>query len=373
MTGAQPTPTSPTNLAGQPMKFSLPASLRAHGATVIEVGAYDRKGLRAALKTSLADAANGTFTTIVVQEGVCIQKVERSTQRVYVDPEVCKKCGACLICPGITAGPDGVPAITNMCTGCGGSAPACVQMCPTGVLKPIDLKDLKQKSMPEFPVPEIKYKTDELSGKKLPQRLSVSIRGVGGQGNLFFGAVLTQLAFLAGYDKKNIIKGETHGMAQMGGPVISTFACGRAASPIFLPGTTDCLIVMEKSEVLRPDFLALLKPGGTVLMADTTILPLGFPKEKYPADEQIMSNLKGYKTILVDVLSKALELGDSSGRVANVVMMGVLSTIEPFDVFPEDAWLEALRQVNAKPAVWAANVAAFHAGQELASSTKVTA
>ncbi len=373
MTGAQPTPTSPKNLAGQKMKFSLPESLRAHGATVIEVGAYDRKGLRAALKTALADAAKGSYTTIVVQDGSCIQKVERSTQRVYVDPEVCKKCGACLICPGIAAGPDGVPVVTNMCTGCGGSAPACVQMCPTGVLKPIDLKDLKQKSMPEFPVPEIKYKTDELSGKKLPERLSVSIRGVGGQGNLFFGAVLTQLAFLAGYDKKNIIKGETHGMAQMGGPVISTFACGRAASPIFLPGTTDCLIVMEKSEVLRPDFLALLKPGGTVLMADTTILPLGFPKEKYPADEQIMSNLKGYKTILVDVLSKALELGDSSGRVANVVMMGVLSTIEPFDVFPEDAWLEALRQVNAKPAVWAANVAAFHAGQELASSTKVTA
>ncbi len=373
MTGAQPTPTSPANLAGQPMKFSLPASLRAHGATVIEVGAYDRKGLRAALKTALADAENGTYTTIVVQDGVCIQKAGRSTQRVFVDPEVCKKCGACLICPGIEEGPDGVPVVTNLCTGCGGSSPACVQMCPTGVLKPVDLKDLKQKSMPEYPTPDQTFKAGQMSGTKLPDRLSVSIRGVGGQGNLFFGAVLTQLAFLAGYDKKNIIKGDTHGMAQMGGPVISTFACGNAASPVFLPGTTDCLIVMEKSEVLRPDFLALLKPGGTVLMADTSILPLKFPKEQYPSDEQIMANLTGYKTILVDVLGKALELGDPSGRVANVVMMGVLSTIHPFDTFPVDAWLEALRQVNAKPAIWAANVAAFHAGQELASSTKAIA
>jgi indolepyruvate ferredoxin oxidoreductase alpha subunit len=185
--------------------------------------------------------------------------------------------------------------------------------------------------------------------------------------------VLSKLASLAGYDKKNIIKGETHGMAQMGGPVISTFACGNAFSPVFLPGTTDCLIVMEKSEVLRPGFLDLLKPGGTVLMADTTIIPLGFPKEQYPSEDQVMSNLKGYKTLLVDVLGKALSLGDASGRVANVVMMGVLSTVDPFDRIPEDAWIEALRQVNAKPSVWAANAAAFHAGREVAADAKVIA
>ena len=32
MTGGQPTPTSPVNLAGEKMRFSLPDSLRAHGA-----------------------------------------------------------------------------------------------------------------------------------------------------------------------------------------------------------------------------------------------------------------------------------------------------------------------------------------------------
>ncbi|NMB54791.1 MAG: pyruvate ferredoxin oxidoreductase [Leptolinea sp.] len=371
MTGAQPTPTSPVNLSGQPMKFNLPASLRAHGANVIEVGAYDKKGLRSALKTALDLAAGGTYTTVVVQDGVCIQKANRSTQRVMVDPEVCKKCGACLICPGLEAGPDGVPVITNLCTGCGGNTPACVQTCPTGVLHTVDLKDLNLKSMPDFPVPEAGFKPEDLQNIKLPERLSVAIRGVGGQGNLFFGAVLTQLAFLAGYDKKNIIKGETHGMAQMGGPVISTFACGKASSPVFLPGTTDCLIVMEKSEVLRPDFLALLKPGGTVLLADTCILPLGFPKDRYPTDEQIISNLKGYRTLLVNVLGKALELGDQSGRIANVVMMGVLSTLTPFDRFPEAVWRQALRQVNAKSSIWAANVAAFRAGRELASAARV--
>jgi indolepyruvate ferredoxin oxidoreductase alpha subunit len=299
--------------------------------------------------------------------------VERSEQRVYVEPDVCKKCNACLICPGIELGADGVPLINNLCSGCGGMAPACVQTCPTGVLHPIDLRELKLKTMPEYPVPDASLLTGSMAGKDLPERLSLAIRGVGGQGNLFFGHVLTQLAFLAGYGEKNIIKGETHGMAQMGGPVISTFACGQASSPVFLPGTTDCLITMEKSEVLRPEFLDLLKPGGTVLLADTTILPQGMKPEQYPTDQQLAESLKSFHVITVNVLAKALELGDLSGRIANVVMMGVLSTVHPFDVFPETVWILALRQVNAKPAVWAANTAAFKAGRAMVLKNTLSA
>jgi indolepyruvate ferredoxin oxidoreductase, alpha subunit len=372
MTGGQPTPTSPLNFAGEKMRFNLPDSLRAHGATVIEVGAYEKTNLRKALRTAIDDAAKGVFTTIVVQDGGCIQKTDSSDQRVYVDPQVCKKCNACLICPGIELNADGVPVINNLCTGCGGMTPACAQTCPTGVLKPIDLRDLELKTMPEYPVPDASLLTGNLSKKDLPERISLAIRGVGGQGNLFFGHILTQLAFLAGYGEKNIIKGETHGMAQMGGPVISTFACGQASSPVFLPGTTDCLIVMEKSEVLRPGFLDLLKPGGTVLLADTTILPQGLSKDLYPTDDQIAAALKPFHVITVNVLAKALELGDLSGRIANVVMMGVLSTVHPFDGFPTAVWLQALRQVNSKPAVWGANAAAFLAGRDLVIKNKAT-
>ena len=74
-----------------------------------------------------------------------------------------------------------------------------------------------------------------LSKEDFPATLSLAIRGVGGQGNLFFGSVMSQLAFLAGYDEKNIIKGETHGMAQMGGPVISTFGCGECPARCYYP------------------------------------------------------------------------------------------------------------------------------------------
>jgi len=149
----------------------------------------------------------------------------------------------------------------------------------------------------------------------------------------------------------------------MGGPVISTFGCGDVVSPVLLPGTVDCLIVMEKSEVLRPDFLDMLRPGGTVLMADTRILPEGMTEENYPSDAQIHALLTPYHLIEVDPLELAVSLGDPTGRIANVALMGILSTLSPFDQFPEAMWWKALRAVNAKPAVWAANYAAFNAGR----------
>ena len=362
MTGGQPSPTSPSNLAGQDMKFDLPASLTAHGAKVAVIGAYDRKAIKSTLKTALAEAEKGVYTTIVIRDGACLRRTKPSSQRVTVDPEVCKKCNLCLVCPGIELNAEGIPTNTNLCSGCGGHTPSCSQMCPTGVLKPIDLKDLKQASQVQFPVPPA---IPALAGKvEGPARLSVAIRGVGGQGNLFFGKVLTQVALLAGYEEKNIVKGETHGMAQMGGPVISTFGCGSVKSPVLLPGTADCLIVMEKSEVLRPGFLEMLRPGGTVLLANTKLIPFGMSEKDYPADGQIHEALKAYKVIEVDVLGKALELGDPTGRVANVVMMGVLSTLKPFDAFPEAVWLSALQKINPKPAVWASNYAAFKAGRQ---------
>ena len=252
MTGVQPAPTSPVNLAGELMDYAIEKEIAATGAKTVVIAADDRKGIRQGLRSALNEAKEGAFTTIILR-GSCIKKIPAAKKKakLFVDTEQCKQCGACQICPGITMGPEEIPQFTNLCSGCGESTPACLQMCPTGALGYLDDRAKKTAvtaapSVAEPPAISPVY-PDKAA---LPQRISVAIRGVGGQGNLFFGRVFTQLAFLAGYQEKNIVKGETHGMAQMGGPVISTFSYGNVHSPVLLPGQTDCLIAMEKSEAL---------------------------------------------------------------------------------------------------------------------------
>jgi indolepyruvate ferredoxin oxidoreductase alpha subunit len=366
MTGGQPGPTSPVNLAGQTNTFDLKATLAAHGANVVEVSGYDRKGIQNVLKEALEEAGKGSFTTIVVT-GVCIRKMPKTAYgtKLTVDADLCKRCGLCQICPGIQADKDGLPSFNNLCSGCVSQPAACAQMCPVNAIHVEEPKEAKASVRVEFPAAPEDITMPAPGSYTLPEKIAVAIRGIGGQGNLFFGKVLTQLAFLAGYGDTNVVKGETHGMAQMGGPVISTFGCGKAVSPILLPSTADCLVSMEMSEVLRPGFVDMLRPGGTVLLADTQVLPYGVGEEAYPAKEAIANALTNYNVVVIDVLKAALELGDPTGRIANVVMIGALSTLAPFDGFPAELWLQALKNVSPKPAIWTANHAAFQAGRKL--------
>ncbi len=367
MTGGQPGPTSPVNLAGEENSFDLQASLAAHGAKVLVADGYDKKGVEKSLKEALAVAEEGGFVTLVIT-GVCIKKVPKAAHgtKMQVDRELCVECGMCQICPGILLDKEGAPHFNNNCSGCMSQLAACGQMCAKGAISPNTKKEedvsATRSDLPEAPEG---IELPDRSSFSLPEKIAVAIRGVGGQGNLFFGKVLTQMAFIAGYGDTNVVKGETHGMAQMGGPVISTFSCGKVVSPVLLPGTADCLVTMEKSEILREGFVDMLKPGGTVLMANTKVFPYGVDEDQYPTDKQIQDVLTSYKIVEVDVLAEALALGDSSGRSANVVMMGALSRLAPFGDFPEELWLQALKNVSPKPAIWSANYAAFNAGKEL--------
>jgi len=365
MTGGQPAPSSPVNLAGEEVRFDLTRALESNGNRVLEVSGYERKEIRKALKDGLSLAEQGEFVVIVVK-GSCINKVPgtRKGVRLRINMEKCDKCHICLICPGIEEGQQGFPLFNNLCSGCAGEHPACMQMCPFDAMEYLEEDDGSPGAEARFPEPP-EITMGPFDRSVLPDRLSLAIRGVGGQGNLFFGRVLTQLAFLAGYGEENIVKGETHGMAQLGGPVISTFSCGKVHSPVLFPGNADCLITMEVSEVLRPGFLELLKERGTLLMSKTSIVPQVITPDEYPELERIREGLRGLKIVEVDALGSAIEIGDKTGRVANVVMIGTLSRTEPFDLFPTDLWLQAISKVTPNPVLWAANYAAFMAGRAL--------
>ncbi len=363
MTGGQPAPSSEKNLAGFPNKFSIPRSEEAEGARVEVLDSYDVKKVESQLKEALECAEKGEYSTLVLQ-GACIhqQPKEKKKPRLTVNYDKCRACGLCDICVGIKMDDKGQPHFTSLCTNCGGEMPVCMQRCPFGAIVYED-KPKKQ----SFTPPERAKEIPEVSidRAKLPESLRVAIRGIGGQGNLFFGKVLSEMALYTPYAEENIVKGDTHGMAQMGGSVISTFSCGNVHSPVLAPGSADVLVVMEASEVLRDGFLKMLKPGGTIVMNTFTALPPTAKPEEYPPLEKIIESLKEYQVVTIDAMSVVKEAGDTFGKTANVAVLGLLSTLPPFNEIPEAVWRLALKKVSPKDVINDANQASFTAGRNV--------
>ena len=363
MTGGQPAPSSKTNLANQPHKFSLKKAVQAEVERTVIVDAYNLAEVEKELKKALELAEKGEFSTLIL-EGACIQDAENKDKirQLTFDYDKCKKCGLCNMCPGIEVDDDKTPHYTNLCTNCGSNSQVCLQRCPFAAIVPME-----EKTKPSAPKPgeskPLAVQAVEVDKDKLPESLRVAIRGIGGQGNLFFGRVLSEMALRTPYLETHIVKGDTHGMAQLGGPVISTFSCGKVFSPIFAPNSVNVLVVMEVSEVLRPGFLDLLKPGGTTIFNNFTALPVTAKKEDYPRLSEIEKVLEEYKIIKIDANKIAYSLGDKTGRVANVVVLGKLSTIEPFDAIPRETWLSALMAVSPTDKIKVANQLAFDAGR----------
>jgi indolepyruvate ferredoxin oxidoreductase alpha subunit len=365
MTGGQPAPSSQRNLAGVPNKFKLQRALEAEECGVVIVDSYDLKGIEEKLKEALKLAEQGEYTTMIL-EGPCIHQVEnrQKFRRLKIDYDKCKRCGSCNICPGIELDDQQAPHFTHLCTNCAGNTQVCMQRCPFGAIERMPEDEVNTKEdMPVLPKLEV-FRKVEVNGSDLPQSLRLAIRGIGGQGNLFFGKVLAEVVLQTPYADNHIVKGDTHGMAQLGGAVISTFACGDVYSPTFAPGSTDVLVVMEMNEALRPGFLELLKPDGVVIFNAFRALPPGTKLKDCPDIVQIREVLAPFEVIEIDASKIARDLGDKSSRSANVVVLGLLSTVKPFSAIPEAIWLRALISVSPSEVLRTANILAFRAGRK---------
>jgi indolepyruvate ferredoxin oxidoreductase beta subunit len=163
------------------------------------------------------------------------------------------------------------------------------------------------------------------------------VAGVGGQGTILASDVIAQTGLHIGLDAK---KSEVHGMSQRGGAVISHIRWGeQVASPLCEKGTADYLIAQEMLEGLR--WIEFLRPGGTVVINRHHLPPTStvFGTSKYPSDEEITTvlNEMSDRILMVDAMNVADQLGNR--RVANSVLIGVLSSV--MDVPPED-WLSVL-------------------------------
>lgn len=363
MTGGQPAPSSPTNLAGMPNSFNLKRAVEAEGGRMVVVDSYNLEAVDKALAEALEEAEKGIFTTLIL-EGLCVQEVEskKKVRKITRNYDLCKRCFRCNICPGIEFDDEKKPHFTNQCTNCGSSTPVCLQRCPFGAIIYDDKTDGKKETAVFEKVDEIVLPANAVYD--LPESIRFAIRGIGGQGNLFFGKVLSEVILRTPYSETNIVKGDTHGMAQLGGSVISTFSCGKVYSPVLAPSSVDVLIVMEVSEVLRPEFLGLLKPGGTIVFNNFTALPVTAKKEDYPDVGSIYEALKDYNIIKVDANKIVYDMGDITGKTANVVVLGLLSTIAPFNSIPVEIWLSALMEISPSDFIRSANKKSFEAGRK---------
>ena len=150
------------------------------------------------------------------------------------------------------------------------------------------------------------------------------IAGVGGQGTLLASRLLAQSAIEAGL---HVTIGETYGMAQRGGPVMShVHIGGETNNPQMRPGEADVLLGFEIGEAIRRG-VTYLKDGGLVLVNRRKLPPVEVISGlvAYPSEESLISLLKQVTEdiVIFDATRLANKAGDPI--TTNVVMLGALT------------------------------------------------
>jgi indolepyruvate ferredoxin oxidoreductase, beta subunit len=187
----------------------------------------------------------------------------------------------------------------------------------------------------------------------MAQTKNVLLVGVGGQGTILVGKILSSGLVNAGFDVK---MSEVHGMAQRGGSVSNQVRYGeKVYSPIISKGQADILVAFESMEALR--WLKYLNPKGKVVVNDYQIpsAPILMGKQDYP--EGVLDILKEKAdTSVVKAAKIAEELGNIKSM--NIVLFGAL--VKGMQLTDID-WEQVIKK-NVKPKTVEVNIKAFRAG-----------
>lgn len=189
---------------------------------------------------------------------------------------------------------------------------------------------------------------------------SILLVGVGGQGTILAGKILTQALLGGGH---NVKMSEIHGMSQRGGSVSThvRYADGgeRVESPVIELGGADLLVGFELMEALR--WLEYAKPAATLIVNNYRInpVPVLTGKRDYPGN--ILDELAAkIKTVPIDAFDEARTLGDP--RAMNTLLLGAVVELSGLSALDWDAVIRAeVRQEYAD-----LNKRAFARGRELA-------
>lgn len=162
--------------------------------------------------------------------------------------------------------------------------------------------------------------------------LNLIITGVGGQGNVMASQILGRAAVRKGF---RVTIGETFGLSQRGGPVMSHIRLSEEKNygPIIPPNTAHMIVGLEPMETLR----ILMEYGNedTVFIVNSRpIYPLNViaGDVEYPDPETIKSVLSqsGGRLFWLKATRMAIELGGPI--MLNMIMMGALCSLDDFPI-----------------------------------------
>lgn len=189
---------------------------------------------------------------------------------------------------------------------------------------------------------------------------NILICGVGGQGLVVTTNILSEVAFLEGYDIKT---SDVIGLSQRGGLVFGSIRFGEKVHSALIPqGEVDILLALEKLEGLR--WVHNLKKDGIVILNNNTIYPnrVLIEKEEYPEDIESKLKDKPLKLLEVDGVGIGKELGNL--KVENTVLLGALSNFLPFSL---ETWHEVLSKTFSSKLL-PINKDAFNLGRNISFS-----
>ena len=181
----------------------------------------------------------------------------------------------------------------------------------------------------------------------------ILIAGVGGQGTILASRLLANAAMVA---DRFVRTGETIGMAQRGGSVVSHVRINsREVSPYIPFGSADLLLSFEYAEAARN--ANRLKPDGRMLVNTQRVYPTTVTSGGAIYDEEKMAPyIDG--ALMVDGYHLAQRAG--SVKSINVVLLG--AALLPLT---KDDMREAIRQ-SVRETFWELNFNALEMGCEYA-------
>ena len=166
--------------------------------------------------------------------------------------------------------------------------------------------------------------------------LNLIISGVGGQGNVLASQILGRAAVRKGL---KVTIGETFGLSQRGGPVMShiRFSKKRSPGPLIPPNTAHIILGLEPLETIR--VLTEYGNNETVFLVNSRpIYPLNViaGDVEYPEPEWIRDILAkaGSRLFWLDATRMAVDLG---GHIMlNMIMLGALCAFPDFPIGNND-------------------------------------